>query len=173
MFEMLFKHNLFNACLVWILITRDILVQILRSSVSYFNFFLVPLKKSFELDPRGNGVSLSMQLCSFQMGIHFLKDPWIHGVAGRLRSFRCYMLCWRNNYMIQGIKLWEEFKFGSLKFWPTKIIDSEGFLVCPSSIPAILSLIVTKFEILLAYMHQNVWNHSLSVFIFPLRKLSF
>lgn len=153
---MLFKHNLFNACLVWILITRDILVQILRSSVSYSNFFFSTSQEKFWIGPQREWGELIDAIMLFSNRNPFFERSRIHAV----------MLRWSNIYMIRGIKLWEELKFGSLKFWPTKIIDSEDFLVCSSSIPAILSLIVIKFKILPACMHQNIWNHPQSVFIF-------
>lgn len=39
-------------------------------------------------------VSLSMRLCTLQIGIHFLKDPGFRALVSRPRSFRWPMLCW-------------------------------------------------------------------------------
>ena len=49
------------------------------------------------------GVSLSMQLCTLQIGINFLKDPGFRALVSRPRSFRWPMLCWRDIYMIRSI----------------------------------------------------------------------
>ena len=46
-------------------------------------------------------VSLSMRLCTLQIGIHFLKDPGFRALVSRPRSFRWPMLCWRDIYMIR------------------------------------------------------------------------
>ena len=48
-------------------------------------------------------VSLSMRLCTLRIGIHFLKDPGFRALAGRPRSSRWPMLCWRDIYMIRSI----------------------------------------------------------------------
>ena len=48
-------------------------------------------------------VSLSMRLCTLQIGIHFLKDPGFRALVSRPRSFRWPMLCWRDIYMIRSI----------------------------------------------------------------------
>jgi hypothetical protein len=49
-------------------------------------------------------VSLSMRLCTLQIGINlFLKDPGFRALVSRPRSFQWPMLCWRDIYMIRSI----------------------------------------------------------------------